>query len=104
MGFIICVCACMYMQAPGPTWKRGEHFVLLVLSFLLYMASGDESQQVTGSESKHLYLLSTSTALFCYFVLCFETRSDAIALAALIHSVILSVSQHCAQERNHYFE
>lgn len=63
--------------------------MLLVLLFLLYMASGDESQQVTGAESKHLYLLSTSTALFCYFVLCFETRSDAIALAALIQSVIL---------------
>lgn len=44
--FITCVCACLYAQTQD-TWKREEHFVLLVLSFHLYMASGDESQQVT---------------------------------------------------------
>lgn len=48
-----------------------------------------EVSRSPGPVSKLLYLLSTSTALFCYFVLCLETRSYAIALAALSRSVLL---------------
>lgn len=109
------LCVCMPVCAgPGHTWKREEHFVLLVLSFHLHMASGDGSQQVTRPReqapllAKHLHCpvlllcFVFRDKIWCYSPDCPQPLCSPHA--SFSHVLGYKCGQHCAQERNHYFE
>lgn len=95
---------------PGHTWKREEHFVLLVLSFHLHMASGDGSQQVTRPReqapllAKHLHCpvlllcFVFRDKIWCYSPDCPQPLCSPHA--SFSHVLGYKCGQHCAQERN----